>query len=60
MRKKIDRLYHYPKGYIDKRTKKPKTGFMSPHLGARLYVEKNLNKIKKFKQTGGYFLMIEK
>jgi hypothetical protein len=33
-----DRRYHYPKGFIDKRTGKPKTGFMKTEKGARLFV----------------------
>jgi hypothetical protein len=40
-----DRRYHYPKGFIDKRTKKPKTGFMKTAQGARLFVESNLKQI---------------
>ena len=42
-----DRRYHYPKGFIDKRTGKPKTGFMPTAKGARLYVERNLKEITK-------------
>lgn len=44
-----DRRYHYPKGYIDKRTGKPKTGFMKTSKGARLFVETNLKDITKGK-----------
>lgn len=42
-----DRRYHYPKGFIDKRTGKPKTGFMKTSKGARLFVESNLKEITK-------------
>ena len=42
-----DRRYHYPKGFIDKRTGKPKTGFMKTAKGARLFVETNLKEITK-------------
>ena len=44
-----DRRYHYPKGFIDKRTGKPKTGFMKTSQGARLFVERNLKEITKGK-----------
>lgn len=44
-----DRRYHYPKGFIDKRTGKPKTGFMKTTKGARLFVETNLKEITKGK-----------
>lgn len=42
-----NRRYHYPKGYIDPKTKKPKTGFMTSTKGARLYVQTNLKDISK-------------
>lgn len=42
-----DRRYHYPKGFIDKRTGKPKTGFMKTSQGARLFVQSNLKEITK-------------
>ena len=42
-----DRRYHYPKGFIDKRTGKPKTGFMKTSQGAKLYVQTNLKQITK-------------
>jgi hypothetical protein len=44
---KKDRRYQYPKGYIDKRTGKAKTGFMSAKQGARVYVKGNLEAIKR-------------
>lgn len=47
MAKKKDRLYHYPKGYIDPKTGKKKTGFMDRKSGARTYVRSNLEAIKK-------------
>jgi hypothetical protein len=42
-----DRRYHYPKGFIDKRTGKKKTGFMPTSKGARLFVKSNLDNISK-------------
>jgi len=42
-----DRRYQYPKGYIDKRTGKAKTGFMPSKKGARVYVKGNLEAIKR-------------
>lgn len=44
---KKDRRYQYPKGYIDKRTGKAKTGFMPAKKGARVYVKGNLEAIKR-------------
>lgn len=44
---KKDRRYQYPKGYIDKRTGKAKTGFMPSKKGARVYVKGNLEAIKR-------------
>jgi hypothetical protein len=43
--KYIDRKYNYPKGYTERGKKK--TGFMNSKLGAKLFVEANLEKIKK-------------
>ena len=43
--KYIDRKYNYPKGYTERGKKK--TGFMQSKLGAKLFVEANLEKIKK-------------
>ena len=43
--KYIDRKYNYPKGYTERGKKK--TGFMNSKLGAKLFVEANLDKIKK-------------
>ena len=43
--KYIDRKYNYPKGYTERGKKK--TGFMSSKLGAKLFVDANLDKIKK-------------
>jgi hypothetical protein len=40
-----DRKYNYPKGYTEKG--KSKTGFAPTQLGARLFVEANLERIKK-------------
>lgn len=40
------KYYHYPKGYIDKKTGKPKTGFMSKKDGALIYVKGNIDNIK--------------
>lgn len=42
-----DRKYNYPKGYIDKRTGKPKTGFMDVKTGARNFVKGNLDAIRR-------------
>lgn len=47
MAKKQDRRYHYPKGYIDKRTRRAKTGFMPPDKGAKIFVKGNFDEIKK-------------
>ena len=41
----IDRKYNYPKGYTERGKKK--TGFMPSKLGAKLFVEANLEKIQK-------------
>ena len=38
--------YHYPKGYIDKKTGKAKSGFMPEKQGARVYVKGNIDNIK--------------
>ena len=43
--KYIDRKYNYPKGYTERGKKK--TGFAPSKLGAKLFVEANLDKIKK-------------
>ena len=43
--KYIDRKYNYPKGYTQRGKKK--TGFAPSKLGAKLFVEANLDKIKK-------------
>ena len=43
--KYIDRKYNYPKGYTERGQKK--TGFVNSKLGAKLFVEANLEKIKK-------------
>lgn len=40
-----DRKYNYPKGYTERGKKK--TGFMPSKLGAKLFVEANIDKIKK-------------
>jgi len=46
-RKSIDRKYHYPKGYVNPKTGKPKTGFMTAKQGARNFVKANLEAIRK-------------
>jgi hypothetical protein len=46
-RKPIDRRYHYPKGYIDKKTGRSKTGFMPASKGAQNFVKGNLQDIKR-------------
>ena len=43
--KYVDRKYNYPKGYTERGKKK--TGFMNSKLGAKLFVEANLEKIQK-------------
>ena len=40
------RLYHYPKGYIDKKTGKAKKGFMTQKAGARNFVKAFYDDIK--------------
>jgi len=46
-RKIQDRKYHYPKGFIDSRTKKKKTGFMPASKGAKIFVKGNFDDIRK-------------
>jgi hypothetical protein len=43
--KYIDKKYNYPKGFV--KYGKPKTGFMPSKLGAKLFVNKNFDEIKK-------------
>jgi hypothetical protein len=44
---KKDRKYNWPKGYVDKRSGKAKTGFMNAKKGAQLYIKQNLDAIRR-------------